>query len=228
MRGSSLKFGVRSAHFTSSHASSSCAHVVCLILRDFSPFLFLLSIFSLIVLFSSWPSASSSTMWWTNSLCTSANEDLGTLAEYDPLTMFGGRPLNSTTPRVRKMGLTRQFCANTTDSWSNEEHTRAGMLYKLATAQIYDGPRVCEHNAAKAAQTACVLCGSPDGTMFHRVCDCLWLPSSVIWRRHSVWWRRRERWRTPVQFSGSVVSRHLAGTLSCLSQRIHSLRVLVH
>ena len=30
-------------------------------------------------------SASSSTVWWTNSLCTSANEDLGTLAEYDPL-----------------------------------------------------------------------------------------------------------------------------------------------
>ena len=51
MRGSSLKFGVRSAHFTSSHASSSCAHVVCLILRDFSTFLFLLFIFSLIVLF---------------------------------------------------------------------------------------------------------------------------------------------------------------------------------
>ena len=50
MRGSSLKCGVRSAHFTSSHASSSCAHVVCLILRD-SPFLFLLSIFSPIVLF---------------------------------------------------------------------------------------------------------------------------------------------------------------------------------
>ena len=48
--GSRLKFGVRSAHFTSSHASSSCAHVVCLILRD-SPFLFLLSIFSPIVLF---------------------------------------------------------------------------------------------------------------------------------------------------------------------------------
>ena len=31
-------------------------------------------------------SASSSTMWWTNTLRTSANEDLGTLAEYDPLT----------------------------------------------------------------------------------------------------------------------------------------------
>ena len=25
-------------------------------------------------------------MWWTNSLCTFVDEDLGTLAEYDPLT----------------------------------------------------------------------------------------------------------------------------------------------
>ena len=27
-------------------------------------------------------------MWWTNSLCTLANEELGTLAEYDPLTGY--------------------------------------------------------------------------------------------------------------------------------------------
>ena len=27
-------------------------------------------------------------MWWTNSLCTSVNEDLGTLAGYDPLTGY--------------------------------------------------------------------------------------------------------------------------------------------
>ena len=27
-------------------------------------------------------------MWWTNFLCTPANEDLGTLAEYDPLTGY--------------------------------------------------------------------------------------------------------------------------------------------
>ena len=27
-------------------------------------------------------------MWLTKSLCTSANEDLGTLAEYDPLTGY--------------------------------------------------------------------------------------------------------------------------------------------
>ena len=25
-------------------------------------------------------------------------------------------------------------------------HVRAGMLYKIATAQIYDGSRVCEHD----------------------------------------------------------------------------------
>ena len=37
---------------------------------------------------SSWTSTSSSTSWWTNSLCTLANEDLGTLAEYDPLTGY--------------------------------------------------------------------------------------------------------------------------------------------
>ena len=71
----------------SSHASSPCAHVVCLILRDFSTFLFLLSIFSPVVL-SSWPSTSSSTMWRTNTLCTLANEDFGTLAEYNLLTVF--------------------------------------------------------------------------------------------------------------------------------------------
>ena len=32
------------------------------------------------------PSTSSSRMWWTNSLCNPANEDLGSFAEYDPLT----------------------------------------------------------------------------------------------------------------------------------------------
>ena len=37
---------------------------------------------------SSCPATSSSRMWWTNSLCTPANEDLGTLAEYDPLTGY--------------------------------------------------------------------------------------------------------------------------------------------
>ena len=79
------KFGVRSAHFTSSHASSSCAHVVCLILRD-SPFLFHFPSYRLFHLPGLSPS--SSTMWRTNSLCTLAKEDIGTLAEYDSLTSY--------------------------------------------------------------------------------------------------------------------------------------------
>ena len=37
---------------------------------------------------SFWPSTSSSTMWWTNSLCTLADEDLGTLAENEPPTGY--------------------------------------------------------------------------------------------------------------------------------------------
>ena len=53
-------------------------------------------------------------------------------------------------------------------------HVRAGMLYKIATAQNYDGPRVCEHNPG--AQVTCVQCGSPSDSMFHRSYDCLCIP----------------------------------------------------
>ena len=42
---------------------------------------------------------------------------------------------------------------------------KAGMLYKIATAQIYDGSRVCEHDPD--AQVACVLC------VFHPVHPCI-------------------------------------------------------
>ena len=55
-------------------------------------------------------------------------------------------------------------------------HVRAGMLYKIATAQIYDGSRACEHDPD--AQVACALCGSLDGSMFHRVYDCPCIPAS--------------------------------------------------
>ena len=34
-------------------------------------------------------------------------------------------------------------------------HVRAGMLYEIATAQIYDGSRVCEHDPD--AQAACFV-----------------------------------------------------------------------
>ena len=55
-------------------------------------------------------------------------------------------------------------------------HVRAGMLYKIATAKIFDGSRVCEHDPD--AQVACVLCGSLDDSMFHRVYDCPYVPNS--------------------------------------------------
>ena len=81
-----LKFGVLR---TSSHSSSSCAHdAVVLILHD-SPFHFLLSLFSPIVLFI----LRAFTFFFhgvggTSTLRTLANEDLFTLAEYDTLTGF--------------------------------------------------------------------------------------------------------------------------------------------
>ena len=55
-------------------------------------------------------------------------------------------------------------------------HVRAGLLYKIATAQIHDGSRVCEHDPG--AQVACVFCGSPEDSMFHRIHDCPCIPAS--------------------------------------------------
>ena len=57
-------------------------------------------------------------------------------------------------------------------------HVRAGMLYKIAPAQIYDGSRVCEHDPD--AQVACTLCGSLDDSMFHRIYDCPCIPTSFV------------------------------------------------
>ena len=84
-RGSSRKFGVRTSH-------SMChlhALMLCVWFSSIYPLSSLCCLSSLLSSCpSSWPSTSSSTMWWTNSLYTSANEDLGTLAEYDPLTFL--------------------------------------------------------------------------------------------------------------------------------------------
>ena len=64
-------------------------HVFVLTLFDCSTFLSLLTIFSLIILSFLLPiNFIFQDMWWTNSLCTVAHEDLGTLAEYDPLTGY--------------------------------------------------------------------------------------------------------------------------------------------
>ena len=46
---------------------------------------------------------------------------------------------------------------------------------RIATAQLYDGSRVRELNLG--TQAARVLCGSPDDSMFHRICDCPSIPA---------------------------------------------------
>ena len=74
-------------------------------------------------------------------------------------------------------------------------HVRAGMLYKIATAQICDGSRVCEHDPD--AQVACALCGSPDDSMFHRVYDCPFIPASFeLDRAERIIEEAREKART--------------------------------
>ena len=126
-------------------------------------------------------------------------------------------------------------------------HVRAGMLYKIATAQNYDGSRVREHDLD--AQVACALCGSPDDSMFHRVYDCPCTPTSFVldktdqivdearvrarscphlssWTKRIELSTKRERKLTPVPSSGFVASRRVAGTPSCQSLITRSLRIL--
>ena len=66
-------------------------------------------------------------MWRTNNLCTHANEDLGTLAEYDPLT--------EVVPRAEKYGdLTEadhKVLNEAGESWNN--HRYAVVVQDLAT-----------------------------------------------------------------------------------------------
>ena len=94
-------------------------------------------------------------------------------------------------------------------------HVRAGLLYKIATAQIYDGSRVCDHNPD--AQVACALCGSPDDSMYHRVYDCPCTPTSFeLDKTDQIVDEARMR-AVPVLSAGFEVSRPAAGTLSCLS-----------
>ena len=73
---------------------------------------------------------------------------------------------------VRKMGVDMTIL----HKHHSGAHVRAGLLNKIATAQIYDGSRVCDH--IPDAQVACALCGSPDDSMFHRVYDCPCTPTS--------------------------------------------------
>ena len=123
---------MRSAHFTSSHALSSCAHVVCLILRDFSPFLFLLSIVSPIVLFIYLVFIFFFHDVVDKFLCTPANEDLGTLAEYDPLTKVRDENVETIQTLV---GFAEKVRANTlaTENLEQVTITRTPLALKITT-----------------------------------------------------------------------------------------------
>ena len=112
MHGSSRKFGVRTSRvMCHPHA------LMCLFWLSATSQLSSLGCPSTIL--SSWPSTSSSMMWWTSSLCTPANEDLGTLAEYDPspTTTTSRRLLNRTSrnprsrmgPRMNSSTMTLEF-----------------------------------------------------------------------------------------------------------------------
>ena len=101
-------------------------------------------------------------------------------------------------------------------------HVRAGMLYKIATAQIYDGLRVCEHNPG--VQVACVLCGSLDDSMFHRIYGCPCVLASFDLDKAERIMTRRER--KPTLAPSFVVSRQVTGTLSCQSPMTLLLRTL--
>ena len=104
------------AHFISSHPH--CAHdVVVLILSTTLPST-LCCPSSLSSFFSfSWSSLSSSMMWGLSTLRTLANEDLGTLAENDPLTTFGVASASHCWSRVASAigRLAQYLCA--THTW---------------------------------------------------------------------------------------------------------------
>ena len=87
------------------------------------------------------------------------------------------------------------------------------MLYKIATAQICGCSRVCEHNPG--AQVACVLCVSPDDSIFHRIYDCPCVPASFDLDRTERIVDEARKKTCPI-FS-FVFSHRVIGTLSCQS-----------
>ena len=99
--GLSRKFGVRTSH--------SMCHphplMLCVWFSSATPLSSLCCLSSFLSsCLSFWPSTSYSRMWWTNSLCTLANEDLGTLSQVmSPTTTTSRRLLNRTSrnPQAR-------------------------------------------------------------------------------------------------------------------------------
>ena len=104
------------------------------------------------------------------------------------------------------------------------------MRYKIATAQIYDGSRACQHNPG-TAQVACVLCGPLDDSMFHRVYDCPNIPASFdLDKTARIVDEAREKSPLLSHFlvSWSSAERRVTGTRSRQSPKILLSRTLAH
>ena len=71
-------------------------------------------------------------MWRTNTLCTPANEDLGTLAEYDPLTKVRDENVETIQTLV---GFADKVRANTlaTENLEQVPITRTSLALKITT-----------------------------------------------------------------------------------------------
>ena len=105
-------------------------------------------------------------------------------------------------------------------------HVRAGMLYKIATAQINDGSRVCEHGPP--APKLLVPCAG------HLMTQCFISFTIARASLHPSSWTKRivlsTKPRTKAHSWSHLLvpwsSRRGAGTLGCQSQMTRSLRIL--
>ena len=83
-------------------------------------------------------------MWWTNSLCTPANQDLGTLAEYDPLTGYEPNDCHiseATEPHTRnpRSGMGPRMTSSTITSPSARRSLHHCSLRSEKTMRAVDG-----------------------------------------------------------------------------------------
>ena len=134
-RGSSRKFGVRTSH---SHASSPCAHVVCLILFDLLHFpLFAVYLLSYHLVFLLGHQLHLPRCGGQIPCALSANEDLGTLAEYDP-----SHKLMSPNRRIliSRMGPSLTSSTMTSPSgWRSLHHCNTQESRRICMSLEYDG-----------------------------------------------------------------------------------------
>ena len=122
----------------------------------------------------SWSSASSSMMWVTSTLCTLGNEDLGTLAEYDPLTLLAHvylgciqrecKPNETIIEQFRKKLMwVRYIC------WSNWEIARMWQTLRKNFIVLHD----MEWHAWKCVDRYCELANKKTEQLYKVSHPCL-------------------------------------------------------